>query len=265
MPDDERPLDRLLAIMRILRDPEIGCPWDQKQTFASIAPCTIEEAYEVRDAIERGDMADLKSELGDLPLQVVYQARIGEEAGLFDFDAVAEAIVAKMVRRHPHIFQGQPLPEGGERRLWEDIKAAERAAKGVSDRAPSVLDDVPPTLPALMRAEKLQKRAARVGFDWRELPPVVAKIREELAEVEAAASEAERLDEVGDLLFAVTNLARHLKIDPEEALRRTNAKFERRFRHVEAQARAAGRQPADCTLDEMDAWWNEAKRAERTG
>ncbi|WP_027134469.1 nucleoside triphosphate pyrophosphohydrolase [Geminicoccus roseus] len=263
VPDDERPIDRLLAVMRILRDPVVGCPWDQKQTFQTIAPFTIEEAYEVRDALERGDLDDFRNELGDLLLQVVYQAQIGQEQGLFDFDAVASGIVDKMVRRHPHVFEGQALPEGGERRLWEDLKAAERAAKGLPSAPASILDDIPVGFPALVRAEKLQKRAARVGFDWGALAPVVAKIREELAEVEEAADPAHQAEEIGDLLFAVANLARHLKVDPEEALRGTNAKFERRFRAVEAAARAAGRDPADCTLDELDAWWDEAKLAER--
>ncbi|HWL70108.1 MAG TPA: nucleoside triphosphate pyrophosphohydrolase [Geminicoccus sp.] len=263
VPEDDRPIDRLLAVMRILRDPVVGCPWDQKQTFETIAPYTIEEAYEVRDALERGDLVDFRAELGDLLLQVVYQAQIADERGLFDFEAVAAGIVDKMVRRHPHVFEGQALPEGGERRLWEDLKAAERAAKGQPERPASVLDDVPVGFPALARAEKLQKRAARVGFDWGELGPVVAKIREELAEVEAAGDPEHQAEEVGDLLFAVTNLARHLKVDPEEALRRTNAKFERRFRAVEAAARAAGREPAECSLAELDAWWDEAKATER--
>ena len=263
IPDDERPIDRLLAVMRILRDPVVGCPWDQKQTFDTIAPYTIEEAYEVRDALERGDLDDFRSELGDLLLQVVYQAQIAGEQGLFDFERIAEGIVDKMVRRHPHVFEGQVLPAGGERRLWEDLKAAERAAKGKPERPTSILDDVPAGFPALVRAEKLQKRAARVGFDWGAIGPVVGKIREELAEVEAAGNPSEQADEVGDLLFAVVNLARHLKLDPEEALRRTNAKFERRFRAVEASARAAGRDPSDCTLDELDGWWNEAKLRER--
>jgi nucleoside triphosphate diphosphatase len=263
VPDDERPIDRLLAVMRILRDPVVGCPWDQKQTFQTIAPYTIEEAYEVRDALERGDLDDFRGELGDLLLQVVYQAQIGQEQGLFDFEEVAAGIVDKMVRRHPHVFEGQALPEGGERRLWEDLKAAERAAKGVPATPPSILDDIPAGFPALVRAEKLQKRAARVGFDWGALAPVVAKIREELDEVEEATDPAHQAEEVGDLLFAVANLARHLKVDPEEALRGTNAKFERRFRAVEAAARAAGRDPADCTLDELDAWWDQAKLSER--
>lgn len=263
VPDDERPIDRLLAVMRILRDPVLGCPWDQKQTFATIAPYTIEEAYEVRDALERGDLDDFRGELGDLLLQVVYQAQIAQEQGLFDFETVAQGIVDKMVRRHPHVFEGASLPQGGERRLWEDLKAEERAAKGGSAAPPSVLDDVPASLPALVRAEKLQKRAARIGFDWGALGPVIAKIREELAEVEEAEDPAHQAEEIGDLLFAVANLARHLKVDPEEALRTTNAKFERRFRAVEAAARAAGRDPADCSLEELDAWWDEAKLRER--
>ena len=263
VPDDERPIDRLLAVMRILRDPEIGCPWDKKQTFETIAPFTIEEAYEVRDALERGDLDDFENELGDLLLQVVYQAQIADERQLFDFDDVARGIVAKMVRRHPHVFDGKSLPPGGERQLWEDLKAAERAAKGEPTAPKSVLDEVPVGFPALVRAERLQKRAARVGFDWGALGPVVAKIHEELAEVEAASEPMHQAEEVGDLLFAAVNLARHLGVDPEEALRRTNAKFERRFRKVEEAARRAGRDPSACSLEELDGWWNDAKLEER--
>ena len=249
--------------MRLLRDPVDGCAWDIEQTFETIAPYTIEEAYEVRDALDRGDFDDFRNELGDLLLQVVYQAQIAGERNLFDFDQVADGVFQKMVRRHPHLFLGQALPEGGERRLWEDLKAAERAGKASATSTSSVLDDVPLAFPALIRAEKLQKRAARVGFDWGALAPVAAKVREELAEVEGAGTADEQADEVGDLLFAAVNLARHLKVDPEEALRRTNAKFERRFRAVEAAARALGREPSDCSLEELDGWWNEAKLAER--
>ena len=227
-------IDRLVSIMARLRDPVDGCEWDTVQTFATIAPYTIEEAYEVADAIERADMADLKDELGDLLLQVVFHARMAEEAGHFALNDVIAAICDKMERRHPHIF-GDAV-EGGHY-LWEQIKAAERGAKG----AESALDGVAIGLPALLRAEKLQKRAARTGFDWPDASGPRAKIDEELAEVDTAASDAEREEEVGDLLFAVVNWARKLGVDPEAALRSANAKFERRFKAMEA---------ADATLSE---------------
>lgn len=223
------PIARLLAIMARLRDPVTGCEWDSVQTFATIAPYTIEEAYEVDDAIRRGDMAELKDELGDLLLQVVFHARMAEEAGLFDFDAVATAIADKMERRHPHLFGA--ADQGGHH-LWEQIKAEERGARGHE----SALDGIAGALPALMRAEKLQKRAARTGFDWPDPSGARAKIDEELAEVEAAAGPDERAGEIGDLLFATVNWARKLGVDPEVALRAANVKFERRFRAMEAEA-----------------------------
>ncbi len=227
MSDPEAPLDRLLAIMRRLRDPERGCEWDVAQTFATIAPYTIEEAYEVADAIAREDLADLKDELGDLLLQVVFHARIAEEAGAFAFDDVASAIADKMERRHPHIFGD--TAEGGHH-LWEQIKAEERAAK--SDAG--ALAGVALGLPALTRAEKLGKRAARIGFDWPDASGPRAKIDEELAEIDAAVTDAEVEEEIGDLLFSIANYARHRGVDPEAALRAANAKFERRFRAMEA-------------------------------
>lgn len=246
-------IDRLVAIMARLRDPVSGCEWDTVQTFATIAPYTIEEAYEVADAIERADMADLKDELGDLLLQVVFHARMAEEAGDFALKDVVAAICDKMERRHPHIF-GDAL-EGGHY-LWEQIKAAERGAKG----AESALDGVAIGLPALLRAEKLQKRAARTGFDWPDASGPRAKIDEELAEVETATSDAEREEEVGDLLFAVVNWARKLGVDPEAALRTANTKFERRFKVMEA----ADEKFSERSLDEQEALWQHAKDAERS-
>ena len=250
-----RPIDRLLGVMARLRDPERGCEWDTVQSFETIAPYTIEEAYEVADAIQRADMADLKDELGDLLLQVVFHARMAEEAGLFAFDDVATAISDKMERRHPHIFGDRA--EGGHH-LWEIIKAEERAAKGQPDAPPSALDGVALGLPALLRAEKLQKRAARTGFDWPDPTGARAKIDEELAEVETAATSAEREEEIGDLLFAVVNWARKLDIDPEAALRAANAKFERRFKAMEA---AAGKTFESLDLDAKEALWASAKQA----
>ncbi len=242
-------IDRLVSIMARLRDPKTGCEWDTVQTFETIAPYTIEEAYEVADAIQRGDMDDLKDELGDLLLQVVFHSRMAEEAGLFGLDDVAATIGDKMERRHPHIFLGQA--EGGHH-LWEQIKAAERGAKGHE----SALDGVAIGLPALLRAEKLQKRAARTGFDWPDPSGARAKIDEELAEVEAApASEVE--EEIGDLLFAVVNWARKLGIDPEAALRSANTKFERRFKAMEAEA---GAEFEALDLEAKEALWVKAKR-----
>jgi len=241
-------IERLVAIMARLRDPERGCEWDTVQTFATIAPYTIEEAYEVADAIERADMADLKDELGDLLLQVVFHARMAEEAGDFALADVVTAICDKMERRHPHIF-GDAV-QGGHH-LWEQIKAAERGAKG----ADSALDGVAIGLPALVRAEKLQKRAARTGFDWPDPSDARAKIDEELVEVEAATNDADRAEEIGDLLFAVVNWARKLDIDPEAALRAANAKFERRFRAMEA----ADARFAERSLDEQEALWRLGK------
>ena len=266
------PLNRLLDIMERLRDPETGCLWDKEQTFRTIAPYTIEEAYEVADAIEEGDMAALKEELGDLLFQVVFYAEMGREAGHFDFHAIAEAIADKMTRRHPHVFEDMTYDTAEDRMdAWEEQKSAERQAKskdksGGKDGAPSILDDVPSALPALLRAEKLQKRAARVGFDWPQAAQVLDKIEEEIAELRAEidgkSTPARQEDEIGDLFFALANLARHLKIDPESALRHTNAKFERRFRHIETQLAEAGRSPDDASLDEMEALWLQAKKEE---
>ena len=248
-------IGRLLAIMADLRDPENGCPWDVAQSFATIAPYTIEEAYEVADAIARSNMDDLRDELGDLLLQVVYHAQMASEVGAFDFDAVAHGIADKMIARHPHVFgpeAGGPPPPG----LWEALKAAERAAKGARS---SALDDVALALPALVRAEKLQKRAAQVGFDWPDAAGPRAKVLEELAELDAAAADDEA-EELGDLLFAVVNLARKRGIAPEEALRAANAKFERRFRAIERLAEARGLVLEDLGLDALDGLWDEVKR-----
>ena len=262
------PMQRLLEIMARLRDPDGGCPWDIEQTFATIAPYTVEEAYEVADAIERGDLGDLKEELGDLLLQVVYHARIAEEAGAFDFAQVAAAIADKMVRRHPHVFGADEVKDAAvQTQRWEAIKAAERAAKGAKIGAPpSALDGVPLGLPALTRATKLTRRAARVGFDWPTIGEVIAKIREELAELEVeieAGETAKAREELGDLLFACANLARKLEAEPEDALRAANAKFFRRFAHIEKRLTEQGLAPEQSTLAEMDGLWNEAKRLER--
>lgn len=246
-------IGRLVAIMARLRDPETGCEWDVVQDFASIAPYTIEEAYEVADAIARADMADLKDELGDLLLQVVFHSRIAEEAGLFALPDVVAAISDKMERRHPHIF-GDAATGGSQR--WEQIKAEERAAKG----AGGALDGVAVGLPALLRAEKLQKRAARTGFDWPDADGARAKIAEEIAEVEAALDHDAREDEIGDLLFSVVNWARKLGVDPEAALRRGNAKFEQRFKAMEA---VAGDGFAALSLDDKEALWRSVKASDR--
>ncbi len=252
----------LLALMARLRDRETGCPWDIEQTFETIAPYTIEEAYEVADAVERGDMAAFKDELGDLLFQVVFQARISQEAGGFDFADVVRAIHDKMVRRHPHVFDTQPkeVDSSAQKQTWENLKAKERGNA-------RVLDGIPLNLPALTRAEKLQKRAARVGFDWGAARPILAKVAEEASELVEAmdqGSAPEKLaDELGDLLFVVTNLARHLGVDPETALRGTNAKFERRFSQIEDALAQSGRTPADASLDEMEALWIDAKSRER--
>lgn len=268
MSDDltsDNPTNRLRAVMAKLRDPDGGCPWDVEQTFATIAPYTIEEAYEVADAIQRGDMAGLRDELGDLLLQVFFHARMAEEAGHFDYDDVARAIADKMVRRHPHVFGDADIATAEAQTVhWEDLKARERVEKGetVAEDA-SALDGVAIPLPALTRAEKLQKRAARIGFDWPEAAPVIAKIEEELAELRAemdgGTSRARLEEEMGDLLFAVANLARHLKIDPETALRRGNHKFEDRFRRMEKRLRAGGLDPAQASLDDMEAAWQAEK------
>jgi MazG family protein len=260
----EPAIDRLLSIMARLRDPVSGCPWDREQSFTTIAPYTIEEAYEVADAIGRGDMTALKRELGDLLFQVVFHARMAEERGEFGFTDVAAAIADKMERRHPHVFgDGHVASAAAQTVAWEEHKTAERAEAGVA----GALDGVALALPALMRAHKLQSRAARVGFDWGALAPVVAKIREEIDEIEDAVGGGagpERLeDEVGDLLFAVTNLARHLGLDAEAALRRANAKFERRFRGVERRLAERGKTPGQSDLAEMDALWDAVKFEER--
>lgn len=261
----KEPLPRLLAVMAWLRDRQHGCPWDIDQTFRTIAPYTIEEAYEVADAIERDDMPALKEELGDLLLQVVYHSQIASEAKAFAFDDVAAAIADKMVDRHPHVFGDMDVRTAEAQTVsWEARKAAERAAKGTTEGATGALDGVARALPALMRAEKIQKRAARVGFDWATIGPVIDKIEEELtelrAELEAGKVEQARVtDELGDVLFAVANLARHCKVDPEVALRATNDKFEKRFRHIERRLAESGRKPSDASLEEMEALWQEAK------
>jgi nucleoside triphosphate diphosphatase len=257
-----RPMDRLIAIMARLRDPVRGCPWDKEQDFATIAPYTIEEAYEVADAIERADLAGLKEELGDLLLQVVFHARMAEEAGHFAFDDVAAAISDKMVRRHPHVFGDADIGSvAAQNEAWEAHKAAERQQAGAAD---SVLDGVALALPALLRAAKVSRRAARIGFDWPDADSVIDKIEEELDEIEDEidddAPKAVLEEEVGDLLFAAANLARKLEIEPETALRRATAKFERRFRQVETLARERG---IGRDLDELEDLWDEVKRAEK--
>jgi ATP diphosphatase len=261
-----RDIARLLEIMAALRTPETGCSWDLQQDFASIAPYTIEEAYEVADAIERGDLDHLKDELGDLLLQVVFHARMAEERGAFDFGAVIEAITSKLLRRHPHVFGDLGRHSAAEvEGLWARIKAEEREARGAAHPA-RVLANVPVALPALTRALKLQEKASSVGFDWNDPHAVLAKIREEADEIEHALANGDKHEvasEIGDLLFAAANLARHASADPEAVLRRTNAKFERRFRFIEAQLAAIGRNPAESSLEEMDRLWDAAKAAER--
>ncbi|MBA4288357.1 MAG: nucleoside triphosphate pyrophosphohydrolase [Pseudomonas sp.] len=268
-------LDDLLHLMARLRDPQHGCPWDLKQNYASIVPHTLEEAYEVADAIERGDFAHLPGELGDLLFQVVYYSQLAREEGRFDFAQVVDGITSKLIRRHPHVFADgdlygavdvPKLDETAVKQRWEAIKAEERAEKAAAPEQLSLLDDVPTALPSLSRAIKLQKRAAQVGFDWPEALPVVDKVREELDEVLEAMSENDAdaiAEEIGDLLFVVSNLARHLKVEPESALRAANAKFERRFRFIEQALRDAGRNMEDCALDELDALWGEAKKLEK--
>src|SRR6201996_4663251 len=262
---DLPPLQRLLEITARLRDPDGGCPWDKEQTFATVAPYTVEEAYEVADAVERNDITDLKEELGDLLLQVVFHARMAEEQGAFAFDDVATAINDKMIRRHPHVFAEETYGSLAEQKAgWETLKAAERKGKG---RAASLLDDVPVGLPALTRAVKLSKRAAGVGFVWPTVEDVMAKLHEEVGELEAeiAAGDLEKArQEMGDVLFVVANLARTLEVDPEDSLRFTNAKFQRRFQYIEAKLAERGKTPDQSDLAEMDALWDEAKAAERT-
>lgn len=289
--DDQKTIDDLLGVMAALRTPDTGCPWDLEQTFATIAPYTIEEAYEVADAIARGNLPDLKEELGDLLLQVVYHARMAEEQGAFAFTDVAHAITTKMIRRHPHVFGDDAARSAGMAKgFWERIKAEEKAEKAIErarldqtggDEAasPSLLADVPVGMPGLTRALKLQDRAARVGFDWPELTNVFDKLHEELTELQeaiaaqrtqttndgAAADQAHIEEEFGDLLFVLANIGRHLKIDPEKALRGANQKFIRRFRHIELRLAEAGRSPQQSNLEEMDALWDDAKALERKG
>jgi ATP diphosphatase len=270
MPDDTlihdqtAGIERLLEIMRRLRDPKTGCPWDIEQDFQTIAPYTIEEAYEVADAIDRAAWDELQGELGDLLLQTVYHTQMGEEAGHFTFQSVVQAISDKMVERHPHVFGAESRDKSAEQqtRDWEAIKASERAGKAQA----GALDGVAANLPALLRAVKLQKRAARVGFDWPDASHVLAKITEEAAELIEARDRlgpAEIEEEFGDLLFVMANLARHLEVEPETALRRANAKFTRRFRAVETRLAAMGKLPQDSDLSEMDAIWDAVKAAER--
>jgi ATP diphosphatase len=265
MSEPEAAMRRLLALMARLRDPERGCPWDLKQTFSSIAPFTIEEAYEVADAIERHDQAHLRDELGDLLFQVVFHARMAEERGWFDFAAVADGITQKLTRRHPHIFAGAKLAAEDLMRVWEEQKAQERAADPGTQAG--VLGGVPQALPALIRAAKLGRRAGRVGFDWANARETRAKVIEELQEVDEAISQASQgegaqaaiAEELGDLLFAVANWGRHLEVDTEGALRSANAKFERRFEHMEALASARGLSLKELSAAQWDALWREAK------
>lgn len=257
------PIERLLNIMSRLRDPKSGCPWDREQTFTTIAPYTIEEAYEVADAIERGDLNDLKGELGDLLFQVVFHARMAEEQGSFAFDDVVNAISEKLERRHPHVFGDAKIASVDQQNVaWEEHKRKERAERNAHA---SILDDVPVGLPSLTRAAKLGKRAANSGFDWPNIDGVLDKIEEEIGELrEAIKSEPQHRseEELGDLLFSIANLGRHLRIDLEASLRGTNAKFERRFRYVENRLRERGKTPKESTLEEMDALWDDAKAAE---
>jgi ATP diphosphatase len=283
--DAQKTVADLIGVMAALRTPGTGCPWDLEQTFASIAPYTLEEAYEVADAIARGDMADLKEELGDLLLQVVYHARMAEEQGAFDFCDVADGVTRKMIRRHPHVFgSAEQRAAGAEKGFWEKIKTGERAAKAAGrerlaaagatvPHLPSLLDDVPVGLPGLTRAIKLQDKAARVGFDWPALTNVFDKLHEELGELQEAIATAEAPssaeqahieEEFGDLLFVLANVGRHLQIDPEKALRGANQKFIRRFRHIEQRLAGQGRSPQQSDLAEMDALWDEAKALERS-
>ncbi|KTT35830.1 nucleoside triphosphate hydrolase [Pseudomonas oryzihabitans] len=268
-------LDDLLHLMARLRDPQHGCPWDLQQDYASIVPHTLEEAYEVADAVAKRDFPQVRDELGDLLFQVVYYSQLGREDGHFDFAQVVDGITRKLVRRHPHVFPDGDLhgpldlprlDEATIKRRWEEIKAEERAEKAAAPEQLSLLDDVPAALPALSRAAKLQKRAANVGFDWADATPVVAKIQEELDEVREAMANgqaAQVAEELGDLLFVMVNLARHLRVDAEDALRQANAKFERRFRYIEEALKAQGRTPQEASLEEMDALWDAAKVAEK--
>ncbi|APH72547.1 nucleoside triphosphate pyrophosphohydrolase [Aquibium oceanicum] len=268
-------ISRLLEIMTALRTPGTGCPWDLEQDFATIAPYTLEEAYEVADAIERGDMDDLREELGDLLLQVVFHARMAEEAGEFSFGDVVDAITTKMIRRHPHVFgNAEARAAGSAKGMWDSIKAEEKAekrqrrlARGLSaeDSGDGFLDSVPVGLPALVRAKKLQERAAKVGFDWKEAGPILDKIEEEIAELRKAIADGDQAstqDEFGDVLFALVNFGRHAGIDGETALHGTNAKFRRRFHYIERALNASGSRLEDASLDEMEDLWQRAKAAE---
>jgi nucleoside triphosphate diphosphatase len=269
LPSSGEPFRDLVALMARLRDPAGGCPWDLEQTFATIAPYTIEEAYEVADAIERNDMGELRGELGDLLFQSVFHARMAEEAGYFTIDDVVRGLVAKMVDRHPHVFGSATIADAdAQTGAWEAMKAAERAAKA-GDGPASALDGVALGLPALMRAEKLAKRAARVGFDWPSPGPVLHKLEEEIEELEEAIASPEKdqahiAEELGDILFVVANLCRKLEVDPEEALRAANSKFGKRFRAMEALARERGQDFAALTLDEQEALWSLVKKNERS-
>ncbi len=268
-------LQDLLHLMARLRDPQYGCPWDLQQDYRSIVPHTLEEAYEVADAIEQGDFAQLPGELGDLLFQVVYYSQLGREDGRFEFNDVVDGITRKLIRRHPHVFptgdlhaplDTPKLDEAAVKLRWEAIKAEERAERAAAPEQLSLLDDVPSALPALSRAGKLQKRAAQVGFDWPAALPVMDKVREELDEVLEAMASADPQaikNELGDLLFSVVNLARHLEVDAESALRGASQKFERRFRFIEQALRQTHRPIEDCTLEELDALWGEAKRQEK--
>ncbi|MFD1252146.1 Nucleoside triphosphate pyrophosphohydrolase [Devosia equisanguinis] len=264
-----RDISRLIEIMAALRDPQSGCPWDLEQDFRSIRHYTIEEAYEVADAIEREDFSDLREELGDLLLQPIYHAQMAQEAGHFDIGDVVYAITEKLIRRHPHVF-GDVTADGATdaQNRWEAIKARERAAKADrrGETEPSLLDDVPQVLPALARAEKLTKRAAKVGFDWPDFTAVKAKVEEELqevAEAQVSGDSAATHEEIGDLLFAVANLARHAGVDAEAALRDANSKFTRRFHYVEARCREDGIAPTEAGLERMDGYWNEIRKADK--
>jgi len=264
MSEAPTPITHLLGIMAALRDPDTGCPWDREQNSSTIAPYAIEEAYEVVEAIRQGDMHALREELGDLLFQVVFHSQMSSEDGRFTFDDVVRSISEKMVRRHPHVFVSAEAVDDAEvqMRNWESIKAAERDNKFGQEAGTSVLDDVPLSFPALLRAHKLQRRAARVGFDWPDTAPIYDKVDEEIGELQEATSNKdkdEQTAEVGDLLFTCVNLARHLGIDPENALRVANAKFESRFRQIEAWLAEQERTPAQSTLAEMDALWNRAK------
>jgi ATP diphosphatase len=259
---------RLLQIMAVLRTPGSGCPWDLQQNFSSIAPYTIEEAYEVADAIARGNLVDLRDELGDLLLQVIFHARMAEEQGAFNFGDVVGSLTAKLLRRHPHVFGNRAdVTTQGVEQLWEQIKADERAQQNNgSEHEDGTLAWVPVALPALTRAGKLQTKASKVGFDWDDPLPVLAKIREEVDEIESELTRGDSAAaalEIGDLLFAVVNLARHLGADPESVLRACNIKFERRFRAVEKRLAARGKRPGEASLDEMDALWKEVKATEK--